>query len=153
MIREYQTADLEDIVAIWAAASALAHPFLTSEFLATERGNLANIYLPNAETWVWAIQGRAVGFISLLGNEVGGLFLDPTFHDNGIGRALLEHARSLRGELEVEVFHANSIGRNFYDKCGFALIEEKVHPETGQNLLRLRLRAPDVRVPSSKSPG
>lgn len=43
--------------------------------------NIANVYLPNAGTWVWESDGRVVGFISLPGNEVGGIFVDPKFHD------------------------------------------------------------------------
>ena len=42
VIRKYQTEDLEDVLMAWAAASAVAHPFLSDEFLAVERHNIAN---------------------------------------------------------------------------------------------------------------
>ena len=139
MIRRYRPEDLEDVVAVWAAASAVAHPFLSAEFLAVERDNIANVYLPNAETWVWESDGPVVGFISLLGNEVGAIFVDPKFHRAGIGRALMDHARKSRKELEVEVFTRNAIGRAFYAKYGFELLQKKVHHQTGLELMRLRL--------------
>jgi putative acetyltransferase len=64
MLRKYQAGDVEDILEVWAAASAVAHPFLSEDFLATERRNIPEIYLPNAETWVWQVDERVVGFIA-----------------------------------------------------------------------------------------
>lgn len=139
MIRQYESRDLDDLLSVWASASELAHPFLSGEFLATERETIANVHLPKAETWVFEKAGRVVGFVSLLGNEVGAIFVDPEHHGTGIGRALMDKARALRGELEVEVFKANGIGRGFYAKYGFEPIGEKVHEETGHEVLRLRL--------------
>ena len=141
MIRQYQPTDLNDVLHCWETASALAHPFLSEEFQTQERQNIANIYLPNADTWVWqAKEKNAVeGFIALIGNEVGGLFVAADSHRQGIGQALIKHAQTLHNELEVEVFQANQIGRAFYTKVGFAPQEEKVHEQTGQQVLRLRL--------------
>ena len=141
MIRKYRAEDLEDLLTAWESASVLAHPFLSEEFLAAERNNIANVYLPHAETWVWESDGPVVGFLSLIDNEIGGLFVDPKYHRLGIGRALLDHARQLRDNLEVEVFKENVIGRKFYAKYGFVPMHEKVHDETGLEILRLRLAA------------
>ena len=145
MIRKYNEPDLEDLLSAWEAASEVAHPFLTPEFLASERDNILNIYHPNAETWVYEDGGRVVGFIALIGNEVGAIFVHPSHQKTGVGRGLMDKARELRGELEVEVFVANTIGRAFYAKYGFEAFEEKVHCQTGLNVLRLRLpAAPNV---------
>ena len=138
MIREYEKQDLDEVLSVWATASEVAHPFLSREFLALERENISKIHLPKAETWVFEEGGRVLGFLSLLGSEVGAIFVDPEHHGRGIGRALMDKARELRGELEVEVFKENAIGRAFYDKYGFEPVEEKVHEETGFELLRLR---------------
>ena len=85
MIRKYQPADCEDVLNVWARASALAHPFLSKDFLELERHNIANVHLPKADTWAWEADGHVVGFISLLGNEVGAIFVDPEFHRSGSG--------------------------------------------------------------------
>jgi putative acetyltransferase len=142
MIREYRSTDLDAALTVWAEASALAHPFLSEEFLSRERHNIADLYLPVAETWVWEVAGRVVGFISLVDNEVGGLFVHPELHGRGIGRALMDHARGLREQLEVEVFKDNAIGRAFYDAYGFVELREGVHDETGRAVMRLGLPAP-----------
>ena len=97
------------------------------------------MYLPAAETWVWEADGHVAGFLSLIDNEIGGLFVAPTLHGRGIGRALVDHARRLRGELEVEVFKANALGRAFYSACGFIEVSEGVHSETKLDVIRLKL--------------
>jgi len=138
MLRKYRPEDLEDVLSAWAAASAVAHPFLSDEFQAAARHEIANVYLPITETWVWEADSRVVGFISLMGNEVGGFFVDPKSQRLGIGRTLMDHVRGLHEHLEVEVFKANTIGRAFYAKYGFEPIQEKVHDETGFDIVRLR---------------
>jgi putative acetyltransferase len=103
-----------------------------------ERHNIPNIYLPNTETWVAEADSDVVGFISLIKNEVAAIFVDPEFQGQGIGLALMNKAKELRGDLEVEVFKENPIGRKFYSSCGFNLLSESVHEETGNALLRLK---------------
>ena len=141
VIREYAPDDLADILSVWERASALAHPFLTKAFVDQERINIPELYLPNAETWVAEEAGRVIGFIALIGNEIGAIFVDPQFHGTGAGRALVDKARALRGDLEVEVFKANAMGRKFYDRYGFELLAESIHEATGNALLRLKYSA------------
>ncbi len=117
-IRQYTENDLSSILSSWENASKIAHPFLTQEFLDQERFNIPNLYLPNADTWVADINGTVVGFIALLGNEVGAIFVEPKFQGAGVGTALMNKAQGIHGDLEVEVFQANSIGRKFYHSYG-----------------------------------
>lgn len=140
-IRKYEGSDLNDVLSSWENASELAHPFLTREFLDLERNNIPNVYLPIADTWVSEHNGKVIGFMALLGNEVGAIFVQPEFHGTGAGRALMDKAQELHGDLEVEVFEANSIGRKFYSSYGFEPLSERVHEETGNNVLRLRFTA------------
>ena len=141
MIRKYKPEDCDAVVSVWAAASELAHPFLSEAFLQKERQEIVNNHLPNADTWVWEANGKVTGFISLVGNEVGAIFVDPKSARSGIGSALMDHARARHGELEVEVFEANSIGRAFYDKYGFREMTRKHHEQTGMQIVRLQLAA------------
>ena len=41
----------------------------------------------------------------------------------------------------MEVFERNAVGRKFYSQYGFTLVEEKVHEQTGEPLLRLEFIA------------
>ena len=139
MIRPYKATDLSELLEAWYSASLLGHPFLDEAFFQQERSRIREVYLPNAETWVFEQDGAVVGFIALIGNEVGALFVDSNYRGTGIGRALMDHARSIRDFLELAVFRDNKVGREFYEKCGFHQIDEHVHEETGLMQLRLRL--------------
>jgi putative acetyltransferase len=140
-VRQYKNSDLEAVLAAWESATRLAHPFMTDEFIAQERKNVADLYLPNTDTWVVDINDKLEGFIALMGNEVGAIFVQPEHHGKGAGLILMNKAQALHGDLEVEVFNENSIGREFYSKYGFKLIKEKVHEPTGQLVLRLKFTA------------
>lgn len=140
MIRAYRESDLNELIEVWYRASLIAHPFLDESFLQVERKRIGEVYMPLAETRVYEQENRVVGFISLIGNEVGAIFVLPSHQGQGIGRALMDHARTLQNKLELDVFKANSIGRRFYDRYGFEFVREHRHPDTGYLLHRLRLR-------------
>lgn len=140
-IRQYKVSDLEAVLNSWEVATRLAHPFMTDEFIAQERTNVAEIYMPNTDTWVAELEGEVKGFIALMGNEVGAIFLQPNCHGQGVGKALMDKAQEIHGNLEVEVFKVNNIGRNFYSEYGFEQLEEKLHEPTGQQVLRLKFTA------------
>jgi len=141
IIRRYKASDLDELLSCWENASRLAHPFLTDEFLEIERNNIPNVYMPMADTWVAEYNGEVVGFIALIGNEVGAIFVQPEHHGKRIGLALMDKAQEIHGYLEAEVFEANTIGRRFYDKYGFEPISQHVHKETGNIMLRLKFTA------------
>ena len=139
MIRKYEPKDLGELLDVWHDASQIAHPFWTHDLFEQERRDISQKFLPIAETWVFEREGRVVGFISLLGNEVGGIFVAPARHGQGIGRTLMDHARASRDHLKLEVFEANKIGRAFYDAYGFAVVGERMDEKTGLRLLLLQL--------------
>ena len=137
-LREYQDRDLAGVLSSWENASRIAHTFVNETFLDEERHNIPTIYLPNADTWVVEKDGRVMGFIALIGNEVGALFVEPEIHGAGAGKQLMDKARELHGDLEVQVFEDNEIGRAFYSRYGFKLMNERVCERTGFTLLRLK---------------
>ncbi len=138
MIRLYQESDVEDIIDLWYQASLVAHPFLSENFLKEERRKIRDVHLPNSQTWVYEEQGKPVGFISLIDKEVGGIFVHPSMHRRGIGKALMDKACSMHDSVELDVIEANSIGRAFYSKYGFVPIRKFTHDETGEPAIRLR---------------
>lgn len=140
-IRKYIESDEAEVLSSWENASKLAHPFLTEDLIEQTRKNIPIILLPKAETWVSEHEGIVIGFICITGNEVAALFIQPKFHGLGAGRALVDKARELCGDLEVEVFESNSIGLEFYLKYGFEPFFEKMHEITNQKVIRLKFTA------------
>ncbi len=137
-IRPYAQRDLHRVLEIWEDASRSGHPFLSDLYLVEERDRVRDLYLPMATTWVFEHGSRVVGFISLIDDEVGGLFVEPQSHRRGIGRALMDLAMAPGRALELEVFKENSAARAFYERCGFTVVAEYGHADTGRRMLRMR---------------
>ncbi|MEO9902862.1 GNAT family N-acetyltransferase [Nisaea sp.] len=139
MIRQYQSSDTETLISIWMSASKLAHPFLGDDFLTQEAINMRTLYLPNAETWVIEHTTVPIGFIALIGSEIGGLFLDPAYHGQGYGHRMVDHAWKLKGPLRVDIFERNTIGRRFYDRTGFKQTGQYLHEASGEIILTMTM--------------
>ena len=90
MIRKHKAQDLEQIIDIWYHSSTLAHPFLSPEFVEKVKSDMTHLYIPNSDTRVYEINHSIVGFISMIENEIGGLFVLPTHHSKGIGSKLVD---------------------------------------------------------------
>lgn len=118
-IRPYTPEDRDRLVEIWHQASRVGHPFLSEQDLAEQKVLVRDIYLPKAENWVASHAGEPLGFVGLLDCFVGGLFVHPSAHGRGVGRALIEHAAEVRGQLEVEVYALNVGALEFYQRLGF----------------------------------
>lgn len=97
MIRKYKASDRDALLEVWRKASALAHPFLSEDFMAREAEYMRNVFRADGERWVLEENGQPIGFIALIDNEIAGLFLHPSFHGKGLGRAMVDHAVSLKG--------------------------------------------------------
>jgi len=138
MIRKYENIDSEKVVETWYQAFFLAHPFLAKDFVEKVKVDMRNIYLPNSETWVYEENEVVLGFVSMLDNEIGGLFIQPSHHGKGIGTQLVDYVHQFHEELEVEVFENNEIGIPFYNKYGFELLKSYEHEETRQIMLRMK---------------
>jgi putative acetyltransferase len=137
MIRPYREQDIDRVVEVWHAASLVATPFLSSEFLAAEKARIRDVWMSAAESWVFERDGEIVGFIALVGDEVGGIFVHPDSQRMGVGRALMDHAAIRRARLVLDVFEGNRVGRGFYGRYGFEEIGRSVHEETGEVQIRL----------------
>jgi putative acetyltransferase len=141
MIREYKTEDTDALITIWDAAEPLAHPFLSDEIRDQVRKDMRSIYLPNAETWVLENDGVPVGFIAMIGTEIGGLFLTPSDQGKGMGRQMVDHIVAVKGPLTVEVFKDNKIGLPFYERYGFVITGEGAFDASGDETFKMAMPA------------
>ncbi len=137
MIRKYKESEIPELMTIWEQAILIAHSFLSTDFNELVKKAMIETYLPNSDTWVLEKDGEVVGFISMIQNEIGGLFVNPSKQSKGVGTALVNHMSQYHSELEVEVFDLNLIGKSFYEKNGFKRIKKYYHEPSNQQVLRL----------------
>lgn len=141
-IRHMAPADTDRLVEIWFNASRQAHHFLPLDMLQEQRALIRDIYLPKAETWVAILDEVTVGFISMLGCHIGGLFVDPEMQRRKVGRRLVDHARAEGGPLTVEVYEENGPALAFYGRVGFVPVDRRSIDDLGlpHPLIKMELR-------------
>ncbi len=119
-IEPANTADHAALLAVWERAVRATHDFLYEDDIVSIRGAVRDHALPALELYVTRDdEGAPIGFMGLAGNVVEALFVDPSCHGRGVGRAFLDHARRLKGSLKVDVNEQNPRATAFYLKYGF----------------------------------
>ncbi len=139
LIRRAKVDDRAEMLRIWLAASHVGHAFLGEEVLEAQREKVRDVYFHLADHWLAWNEGPQ-GFIALIDNHIGGLFVDPLVHRSGIGRQLIEHAARRLGTLTVDVYEQNMSAVAFYTHCGFYLVSRKEQDEEGRDFALLTLR-------------
>lgn len=140
-IRPYAPAsDLDRCMTIWRKASEVGHPFLAPSMLDADAALVREKYMPAADILVAVIGGEVSGFIALLGSFIGGLFVDPSRHGQGIGKALVLEARRGQPILDVDVYEANADARAFYARLGFKKNGRRERDDQGRPLPLIALR-------------
>lgn len=120
VIRQATNADHPLLLNIWLRSVRATHHFLQESDIEALLPQLRDIYLFAVELWI-AVDAEdcPLGFIGLNENHVEMLFIEPDLRGKGIGRALLEHARSSRNQMSVDVNEQNPQAVGFYLHYGF----------------------------------
>jgi putative acetyltransferase len=121
--------DLEEVNTDYAPAIIKA---LTNLYTAPNLTQLAT----ERDTYVAKVGDKPVGIIALADNTAHTLFVDPHYHKQGIGSALMAHIeRVARGQgcpyLEL---HASTTAFDFYRKRGYTEIERHHSPTYGATI-------------------
>lgn len=132
MIREYSDDDLPAILEIWLSASIEAHAFVEEGFWRSRLDAMRDVYIPAADTVVYEGASGPAGFYCLLGDTLAAIFVAPDQQGQGIGSALMAHAKQQRQHLKLTVYKANKPSVRFYEKQGFRVVAEQVDGHTGQ---------------------
>lgn len=138
MIRPYHPTDSDAVLDLWLGASLLAHDFVPESFWREQLPAMRGLYLPQAETLVLEEKGQVLGFASLHEQRLAALFVTPDAQGRGLGRRLLDDAKSRRDSLELGVYRANARAVAFYRAGGFVTLNETRDPHTGQPELTMR---------------
>ena len=123
--------DYRKMTEIWLAASLEAHAFIPGAFWENNADEMRSVYLPRAENYAYVDDGTVTGFISLRDCHVEALFVMPSHQNRGVGRMLLDKAKSLCVRLTLAVYSENRSAVDFYMHNGFTVVEERTDHLTG----------------------
>jgi len=150
VIRDATPTDRPALFDVWLRSVRATHSFLSEsdvELLAP----LVRDYLASDATEFRVAcdgSGAPIGFMGLsrTADEVESMFLAPERLRRGIGRALLDDARSRRPGVAwtVSVNEANDAARRFYEAVGFVVTGRSERDAAGRPFPLLHLRLDDA---------
>ncbi len=143
--RPSRSQDAEQMYDVWHDAVRATHDFLRDGDFAEISVLVRRDYLPNyAFTVAVDANDRVVGFMGMTDHHIDSLFIDPTCHAKGLGRAFIAEAASRANVLEVEVNAQNLRALGFYEALGFAAYASSPVDDGGRPypILKMRLMTP-----------
>jgi ribosomal protein S18 acetylase RimI-like enzyme len=117
--------DADEIADLYLASRADALRYLRRVHTDNEiRVWIREVALKRGETWIAKRDSAIVGFITLLGEEVEQLYVLPGNYRRGIGKTLLNMAKTRRpSRLYLYTFQRNTSARAFYETQGFRIVD------------------------------
>lgn len=133
MIRKMEEKDISDVLQIWLETNIRAHNFIEKEYW-TGNYEMVKQILPEAEVYVYEDEknGQIAGFIGMNNQYVEGLFVKESAQSRGIGKQLLDHAKSRKTELRLGVYQKNMRAVRFYLRENFLIQAEQVDEDTNE---------------------
>lgn len=131
MIKKLQKSDIDRVAEIWLDTNLKAHDFISEQYW---RGNFDMVReaLWQAEVYVYESDGKVQGFIGLDGEYIEGIFVSDEIQSQGIGKALLDYAKSRKSELHLNVYQKNTRAIRFYQREGFSVRSEGLDEAVGE---------------------
>ena len=133
MIRKFETQDLDAVMQIWLQANLDAHAFISASFW-TEHFEMVRDLLPQAELYVHENEAtrQIDGFIGLTENHIEGIFVAESARSKGVGKSLLEYAKSCKPCLTLSVYQKNERALAFYRREQFVVQSEGIDEDTNE---------------------
>jgi GNAT superfamily N-acetyltransferase len=123
VIRNYDEQDFEPVTLLWRRSRELSLPEFQLEkghSFIEDQDYFRNHILAENKVWVAISIDRLIGFMAIKGDFIDCLYIDPAFWRMGIGKAFLNHARTLSPEhLWLYTLQINLSARFFYQKNEF----------------------------------
>ncbi len=139
MIREMHNEDMKRVAEIWLEDSIRLHSFVPDP----ERywSNRLAYFLQETRTavgYVCEAAGAVNGFITLRAADhyIYSLYVDFHLRGHGVGRDLLDKAKSLADRLHLHVYRNDADVICFYLKQGFTILDMDYVPEEGTGQLK-----------------
>lgn len=125
MLRRLNLEDMDAVAVIHRTAFDDRLPWLAGLHTPEEdRAYFRGPVFERCEVWGSMRQGRLAGFIAFREAWIDQLYVLPDAQGLGLGRLLLDKAKSRWPVLKLWTFQANSRARAFYEAAGFVAIDE-----------------------------
>ena len=138
MTRKFENLDLDAVMQIWLQANLDAHAFIPASFWEAHFEMVRDL-LPQAELYVHEDAGtrQIDGFIGLTENHIEGIFVVKSARSKGIGKALLDYAKSRKPRLDLSVYQKNERALAFYQREQFTVQSEGIDEDTNEAELQM----------------
>lgn len=80
-----------------------------------------DVVIPGGMTWGAFDQAALQGFVALLPGWIDHLYVEPGFHGQGLGAALVRLAQREQSELRLHTYQSNARARALYERHGFVI--------------------------------
>ena len=139
MIRKFESRDLDAVTQIWLHGNLDAHAFIPASFW-TEHFEMVRNLLPQAELYVHENETtqQIDGFIGLTENHIEGIFVAKAARSKGIGKALLDYAKSRKPRLGLSVYQKNERALAFYRREQFIVQSKGIDEDTNEAEIQMR---------------
>lgn len=131
MIRKFKENEIDKIANLWLETNITAHNFIDENYW-KEQFNTVKSMLPQAELFVYEEDEELQGFVGVIDNYIAGIFVSKNIQSKGIGKSLLDHVKTLRNELSLNVYKKNERAVTFYEREGFEIKEHKIDENTNE---------------------
>ena len=138
MIRKFENLDLDAVMQIWLQANLDAHAFIPASFWEANFEMVRDL-LSQAELYVHENEDtrQIDGFIGLTENHIEGIFVAKSARSKGVGKALLEYAKSRKPSLTLSVYQKNERTLAFYQREQFTVQSEGIDEDTNEAELQM----------------
>lgn len=133
MIRKLRESDLSAVMKIWLDTNIKSHNFVSKEYW-TSNYEIVKEIIPKSEIYVYEEDDTNLidGFIGLMDSYLAGLFVKDTAQSKGIGKQLLDYAKSIKSEMNLSVYQKNIRAVHFYQREQFQIQSENIDDNTNE---------------------
>lgn len=131
MIRELHKADIDKVADIWLDTNIKAHSFIPAEYWGSNFELVKEMML-QAEVYVYEVDHEIQGFIGMTDEYINGIFVCGEMQSQGIGKFLLDYAKSKKKKLLLNVYQKNARAISFYQREGFDIQCSDLDEATGE---------------------
>ena len=135
MIRKLEQADIDSVLDDWIKQTMRESGRIPQLYWDKKLYRLREQKPTQGDTYVYEQDGHIGGFMGLRDGFITGLFVVRAARGMGIGRLLIDKAKSLYYGLKLTVYIENQGAIRFYRRQGFKPVCKQIDAQTGRQEL------------------